>query len=157
MQNLEQITKRLDELLNDYITKDGAAAGMAVGIVYNREPVYAKGFGVKNKETGAPVDGNTLFHMASISKTYVATAVMQLVERGQINLDEKVTAYLPYFRLEDPRYQQITIRHLLTHTSGMPDEDDYEWDRPQLDEGALERYVRSVWNRELLWHPGQGT
>lgn len=157
MPNIEQITKRLDQLLNDYIAQDGAAAGMAVGIVYNREPVYAKGFGVKSKETGAPVDENTLFHMASISKTYVATAVMQLVERGQIKLDEKVTAYLTYFKLEDTRYQDITIRHMLTHTSGMPDEDDYEWDRPQLDAGALERYVRSVSNRELLWEPGQGT
>ncbi|MCJ8014858.1 serine hydrolase [Paenibacillus sp. KQZ6P-2] len=156
MEEYQYITEQLDRLLTDYIRNDRAAAGMAVGIVYNQQPIYAKGFGVKNKETGEPVDGNTLFHMASISKTYVATAVMQLVEQGKVLLDEKVTTYLPYFTMQDERYCDITVKHLLSHTSGMPDEDDYEWDRPQFDEGALERYVRSISDRELLWDPGFG-
>ncbi|MWV43192.1 serine hydrolase [Paenibacillus sp. HJL G12] len=156
MKEYQTITDQLDRLLTEYMNKDKAAAGMAVGIVYNHEPIYAKGFGVKNIETGEPVDGNTLFHMASISKTYVATAVMQLVEQGRVKLDEKVTAYLPYFSLQDERYREITVRQLLSHTSGMPDEDDYEWDRPQLDEGALERYVRSVSHLNLMWDPGIG-
>jgi len=156
MQEYQNITEQLDLLLSDYMERDSATAGMAVGIVYHGQPIYAKGFGVKSKETGEPVDGNTLFHMASISKTYVATAIMQLVEQGKVALDEKVVAYLPYFSLQDERYRDITVRDLLSHTSGMPDEDDYEWDRPQFDDGALERYVRGISNHQLMWEPGIG-
>ncbi|WP_152393403.1 serine hydrolase domain-containing protein [Paenibacillus guangzhouensis] len=156
MQKYQHIIDQLDSLLNDYIEKDRAAAGIAVGIVYDHQPIYAKGFGVKNIETGEPVDGNTLFHMASVSKTYVATAIMQLVEQGKIALDEMIMTYLPYFSLQDERYRDITVRHLLSHTSGMPDEEDYEWDRPQYDEEALERYVRQVSNLQLMWEPERG-
>lgn len=154
MKEYKHITDQLDRLLSDYFEYDKATAGMAVGIVYNHQPIYAKGFGVKNKETGEPASAHTLFHMASISKTYVGTAVMQLVEKGQILLDEKIVFYLPYFSLKDERYRDITVRQLLSHTSGMPDEDDYEWDLPQFDEEALERYVRGISNHELMWDPG---
>jgi len=76
------------------------------------------------------------------------------VEQGKLNLDAPVTKYLPYFRLKDARYRSITVRQLVTHTSGMPDVKDYEWGRPQYDEGSLERYVRSLENEQLLWDPG---
>ena len=74
---------------------------------------------------------------------------MQLAEQGQVDLDMPVTKYLPYFRIADDRYRAVTIRQMLTHTSGMPDEVDYEWDKPQYDDGALERYVRSLSGRNL--------
>lgn len=156
MKEIQQITEQLDHLLSEYISLDLAAAGLAVGIVYDHQPIYAKGFGRKNTDTGEPVDEHTLFHMASIAKTYVATAVMQLAEQGAVRLDEKITAYLPYFHLRDERCRNITVRQLLSHTSGMPDEDEYEWDRPQFDEAALERYVRSISGRELMWDPDLG-
>ena len=63
--------------------------------------------------------------------------------------------YLPYFRLADDRCNQITVRQMVTHTSGMPDVEDYEWDKPQYDDGALERYVRSLTNQKLLFAPGE--
>jgi CubicO group peptidase (beta-lactamase class C family) len=93
--------------------------------------------------------------MASITKPFVGTAIMQLVERGIVDLDAPAVKYLPYFRLADDRYQQITVRHMVTHTSGMPDVEDYEWGKPQYDDGALERYVRSVSNEKLLFAPGE--
>jgi len=80
---------------------------------------------------------------------------MQLVEHGAIDLDAPVVRYLPYFRLADERYRIITVRQMLTHSSGMPDVDDYEWDKPQYDAGALERYVRSLSRRTLLFAPGE--
>ena len=80
---------------------------------------------------------------------------MQLVERGIVDLDAPAVKYLPYFRLADDRYSQITVRQMVTHTSGMPDVDDYEWDKPQYDDGALERYVRSLTNQKLLFAPGE--
>jgi CubicO group peptidase (beta-lactamase class C family) len=93
--------------------------------------------------------------MASITKPFVATSIMQLVERGTLDLDAPVVKYLPYFRLADDRYNQITVRQMVTHTSGMPDVEDYEWDKPQYDDGALERYVRSLTNQKLLFAPGE--
>jgi CubicO group peptidase (beta-lactamase class C family) len=129
--------------------------GFAVGIVKDNEVVYARGFGYKNIGTKEPVTTTTLFHMASISKPFVATAVMQLVEQGKIDLDVPVTTYLPYFKLDDERYTDITIQQMLSHISGMPDVEDYEWDNPQYDEGALERYVRSLTDKKMRFDPGK--
>jgi CubicO group peptidase (beta-lactamase class C family) len=92
--------------------------------------------------------------MASITKPFVATAVMQLVEKGKISLDAPITQYLPYFEMADPRARTITIQQLLTHTSGMPDVADYEWNKPQYDDDALERYVRSLTDQRLVFDPG---
>jgi CubicO group peptidase (beta-lactamase class C family) len=101
-----------------------------------------------------PVTPETLFHMASVTKPFVATCVMQLWEQGKVDLDAPVTKYLPYFRLNDPRYRSITVRQILSHSSGMPDVEDYEWNKPQDDDGALERYVRSLTKQKLLFDPG---
>jgi CubicO group peptidase (beta-lactamase class C family) len=102
-----------------------------------------------------PVTAETLFHMASVTKPFVATSVMQLAERGRVDLDAPITRYLPYFQLKDPRYRAITVRLMLTHTSGMPDVEDYLWDKPEFDDGALERYVRSLRDKVLLSEPGR--
>jgi len=94
--------------------------------------------------------------MASISKPFVATGIMQLVEQGKIDLDEPVVTYLPYFKLDDERYNQITIQQILSHVSGMPDVmGEYGWDQPEYDDQALERYVRSLEDREMLFNPGE--
>ncbi len=129
--------------------------GLAIGVVADTEIVYAKGFGVRSIETREPISMTTIFHMASVSKPFVATAIMQCVERGQVQLDAPIITYLPYFRLDDERYSSITVQHMLSHVSGMPDEEDYEWDKPQYDEDALERYVRSLSSKTLLSGPGE--
>jgi CubicO group peptidase (beta-lactamase class C family) len=95
--------------------------GLAIGIVADNEVVYARGFGVKSIKTQAPISMITLFHMASISKPFVATAVMQLVEQGRVQLDAPVVTYLPYFKLDDDRCRDLTIQQMLSHVSGMPD------------------------------------
>ena len=145
--------KEIEELAQ--IVTDGfGVAGMAVGIVKGGQ-VDAKGFGVKNIETLEPVTASSLFHIASISKTFVATAGMQLVERGTLELDAPLLTYLPDFILDDERYRQITVRQMLSHTSGMPDTDDYGWDRPEYDDQALARYVHSLANEKLIGAPGE--
>jgi CubicO group peptidase (beta-lactamase class C family) len=93
--------------------------------------------------------------MPSISKPFVATAIMQLVEKGKIDLDAPVVTYLPYFKLDSEQYKVITIQHMLSHVSGMPDVMDYEWDKPQYDAGALERYVRSLAEEKTRRKPGE--
>ena len=83
--------------------------------------MYAKGFGVTKRNGGAPVTPGTIFQLSSIAKTFTSTAILQLVEQGKVDLDAPVTKYLPYFALADGRQDEITVRHLLTHTSGLPD------------------------------------
>jgi CubicO group peptidase (beta-lactamase class C family) len=130
--------------------------GFAISVVEDNRVVYAAAFGVKNiTRSDDPVTTRSLFHMASITKTFVATSIMQLVENGKIDLDAPVVKYLPYFRMADERYKIITVRQMVTHTSGIPDVDDYEWNKPQYDDGALERYVRSLGNLKLDFAPGQ--
>lgn len=130
--------------------------GFAIAVVEDNRVAYAAGFGVR-KITGKDdlMTTRSLFHMASITKPFVATSIMQLVEKGKVDLDAPVVKYLPYFRMADERYQTITVRQMATHTSGMPDVDDYEWEKPKYDEGALERYVRSLGRLRLDFAPGQ--
>jgi CubicO group peptidase (beta-lactamase class C family) len=78
---------------------------------------------------------------------------MQLAERGAFALDDAVSKHIP-FVLEDSRYRAITIRQLLTHSSGLPHADTYNWDKPQTGDTALANYVRSVRPLRLLFQPG---
>jgi len=150
----ERYRNELQPLIEDFMHKQ-QIPGFAIGVIQGGRLVYAHGFGVKNlAHNHDPVTPRSLFHMASITKTFVATSIMQLVEAGKINLDTPVVQYLPYFRLADDRYQTITVRQMVTHTSGMPDVEDYEWDKPQYDDGALGRYVRSLSNQKLIFAPG---
>ena len=147
----------LETKLDDFLSRTMAAhhvPGLAVAVTRGREILYLRALGTRNLDTGEPLSTDSLFHMASVSKPFVATAIVQLVEDGKIDLDAPVTRYLPYFQLADERYKEITIREMLQHTSGMPDVEDYEWDRPQLDEGAAERYVRSLSGEALIGPPG---
>jgi len=134
-----------------------AAPGIAVGVVRGDAFVFAKGYGVQHSKEGGSVRPETVFHTASVSKTFVALAVMQLVERGQLDLDAPVTRFLPYFRLADLRSAElITVRQLLSHTSGLPTdvEGGNWWESPEQDPGALERYIRSLDNRFPVAGPG---
>ena len=88
--------------------------------------------------------------MASLTKPFVATAIMQLVEKGKVDLEKPIIKYLPYFKLKTSLYDTITIRQMLNHTSGTPDVEDYEWDKPVYDDDALEKHVRSLANKELI-------
>ncbi len=117
--------------------------GLAVGVWKDGRVVFARGFGVARAGSRRAVTPRTVFHLASISKTFVAAAVMQLVETGRVSLESPVTAYLPAFRLKDARASVITVRQLLSHTAGMPDVSDYAWDAPEYDDGALTRWGES--------------
>ncbi len=143
----------LDSLCLEHM-KDNNVPGFAVGIASKGKILYAKGFGVKNLNTKEKITTSSVFHMASISKTFVATAVAQLVAEGKLELDDLVTDHLPYFQLKDPRYKDITVRHLVTHSSGIPDVWDYDWDKPKYDDLALENYVKGLRKKGLKFAPG---
>jgi len=150
--------KELDAVLQEIITQ-WTIPGMAVGLVQGDEIIYAKGFGVQSLKTEIPVTVDSIFCTASVSKCFVATAIMQLVGQGKLNLDAPVVHFLPYFQMDDERHRQVTIRQILSHTSGMPDMDEGEYDdlvaHPEWDDGAAERYVRGLRGRKLIADPGE--
>jgi CubicO group peptidase (beta-lactamase class C family) len=92
--------------------------GVAIAVVKNGKVVLAKGYGFANVEHQVPVKAETIFQSGSIGKQFTATAVMMLVEAGRINLDEKISSYLGAV---PESWRGITVRHLLTHTSGLTD------------------------------------
>jgi CubicO group peptidase (beta-lactamase class C family) len=154
IQTNKETKQKIDDYIQD-VMKKFDIPGIAIAVTKDSESIYINTFGVKNVVTKEKLQPEHIFHMASVSKPFVATAIVQLIEQGKINLDEPLTAYLPYFRLDDERYKDITIRQMLNHTSGMPDVNDYEWDKPQYDEGAAERYVRSLKKEKLIAAPGE--
>src|SRR6516225_949623 len=98
--------------------------GLAVGVVYDQQLVWAQGFGFADVDKKIPMTPATKFRMASHSKLFTATAIMQLRDAGKVHLDEAVSAYLPWFHIspanaDDPA---ITIEELLTHSAGLPRE-----------------------------------
>jgi CubicO group peptidase (beta-lactamase class C family) len=96
-------------------------AGVALGIVRDGQLVHARGYGHADIDSGRPVTTETVFRIASISKTFTAVALMQLWEQNRFGLDEPVNQYLRAYKVEhrDPRTPPVTFRHLLTHTSGI--------------------------------------
>lgn len=150
----KDIEQLLDKSMESYM-KNQAVPGISIGIVLEGELAIVKSYGVKNIKSGEAVTDSEMFHSASISKTFVTTSLMQLYEKGLLDINKPVTEYLPYFRLRDPRYKDIIVKQMMNHTSGMPDVYDYEWEKPQYEEGALENYVRSIYEYDLLWEPGK--
>jgi len=101
-------------------------SALSAAIIKDNEVVWAKGYGLYDRGNTKEADDYTIFLMASISKTFTATAIMQLYERGFFDLDDDVNEYLP-FSLRNPIYSDtpITFRMLLSHRSGLATEPDY--------------------------------
>jgi CubicO group peptidase (beta-lactamase class C family) len=99
---------------------NGKCGSATTAIMVDGKVVYAEGFGMADRLKNIPVVPATLYNIGSISKVYVAAAIMLLVDDGKVSLDKPVTAYLPEFKMADERYRQITVRMLLNHVSGMP-------------------------------------
>lgn len=115
----------LDLLIEGQMTATGIP-GLGAAIVRAGEPLWTKGYGQRHIGPSRPVLSDTPFMLASISKTVTATAVLQLVEDGAFGLDDDIATILD-FNLDNPRVtgdEVITVRHLLTHTSGLIDNDD---------------------------------
>ncbi|MEO8663564.1 MAG: serine hydrolase domain-containing protein [Bryobacteraceae bacterium] len=108
--------------------------GVAVGVVSGQELVWATGFGYADTGQKTPMSAQTKFRMASHSKLFTATALMQLREQGKLRLDDPVVKYLPWFAVKsaEPEDAPITIEELLTHSSGLPREAGSHWTTHQF-------------------------
>lgn len=155
-----EVEKRLFSQIDKYLqtqidtSEESPVPGISIAIVKGKELIYFKSFGVVNIKTKQPLKPDNTFHVASLSKTFTAASILQLTEKKKLRLDEKLTHYLPYFSMADERYRDITIRQVLNHTSGMPDVEDYEWEKAVADKGAAERWTRSLTNHKLIATPG---
>ena len=112
-------TARIDALFADFDHPN--APGASAMVIHNGKPVFAKGYGLANLEIKTPCTTNTNFRLASVTKQFTAMAVLILAEHEKLKLDERLTDFFPEF----PAYgKQITVNHLLTHTSGLLDYED---------------------------------
>ena len=128
--------------------------GVAAGVWRDGKVILRMGLGHQDGAGSRPIDGETVFHLASVTKPFVATAVMQLVSDGKMCLDCPLRRYLPYFSMQGSGADRITIRQLLTHTAGIGDTSDFGWTTPEYDDGSVERYVRSLATVRLQFAPG---
>lgn len=113
-----QASASLDSLFTSLYHSD--EPGAAVLILKGDDIVYDRGFGIANLNTGAKIDGNTFFNIASVSKQFSATAILKLAQEGKLSLDDNVKKYFPEFKSDF--FKDITLRNLLSHTSGIGDE-----------------------------------
>src|SRR6266516_4852073 len=119
----EQVTHATQELekLAQKQVEENALPGLAIAIVFQDKAVYAKGFGVRDTSTKVPVDADTVFQLASLSKSIGSTVVAELVGEGKITWDSKLSVLDPAFAMFDPWVtREITIRDMYAHRSGLP-------------------------------------
>jgi len=107
----DRVTALFDHL------NEGTQPGAAVMVIKDGGVVYSAGFGFANVDKHIPIDANSTFRLGSVSKQFAAMAIMVLADEGKLDYDDPVVDYIP----ELDGYPGVTIRHLLTHTSGMPD------------------------------------
>lgn len=112
--------KRVDSLFNSLYPAN--EPGVAVLILKQDSIIFDKGYGIADMEKQTPIDGNTFFNIASVSKQFSGVALMMLAEEGKLSLDDNVKKWFPDFKADF--FEKITLRHLLSHTSGIPDSRD---------------------------------
>lgn len=112
------VAARVDRFLATQLS-ESAIPGAAVALTHGDQVLMVRGYG--HDSTGAAVTPRSLFRVASLSKSFTALAVMQLVDAGLLNLDDRVQKHLPEFQMADPRAAQVTVRQLLDQTSGISD------------------------------------
>ena len=126
----------------------GDIAGLVVSVVKDGQVLIEKGYGLADVRAKVPMSAGTVLRVASLSKAFTATAVMQLVEQGKLDLDKDVNAYLD-FTIPAAFGKPITLRNLLTHTSGF-EETSYKHYRPPL---SLHDHMAMVPDR--IFPPGE--
>ena len=144
---------RVDQLVERYRV-GRKIPGMAVAVVRNGRVIKAQGYGSADLELGTPVTPAFRFGLGSISKQFTSTAIMQLAEEGRLTVDDPVSKYVDSL---PPHWSRLTLRQLMTHTSGLPEErwlpNFVEFDRvehQQLD------VLRTIFKDSLQFTPGGG-
>lgn len=131
--------------------------GISVAVMAQGRLAFSQGVGFADLENMVPANGSTVYNIGSVSKTLTAVAVLQLVEQGKVRLEDPIQKYVPSF---PEKGFPITIRHIMTHTSGIrhyrptdfPDSEDNENRRPVA---SLEEAIKIFKDEPLLFKPGE--
>lgn len=149
--NAQTTTNKIDSLLNDCYNK-GMFNGSAL-ISMNGKIVYKSAFGFANIEHEILNKTDTKFEIGSCTKQFTATLIMILKEKGQISLDDKITDYLPEYPAD--KGDRITIHHLLSHTSGIPEYVELqEMECLLFRENKPAEFMKVFWDLNLNFEPG---
>ncbi|WP_313891075.1 serine hydrolase domain-containing protein [Psychrobacillus sp.] len=117
---VEKMSKEIDQYCNEIVEKY-KIPGFAIGLAKEGELLWGKGFGYRDVEKELPVTMDTVFGIASVTKSFTCVAIMQLQEAGKLSVHDPIITYLPEFKTpDDKQTEQITIHHLMTHTGGLP-------------------------------------
>jgi CubicO group peptidase (beta-lactamase class C family) len=126
----QALANRIDSIVED-VREANNIPGMSVAVVLGGDTIVLKGYGYANLENDVPATPESVYQLASVSKQFTAVGILNLVERGKVNLDDPLTKYVPDHVTNG---RPVTIHHLLTHTHGMQDynrpETLDEWTRP---------------------------
>lgn len=141
---LDKIT--VDDYVEHYLERHGLP-GASIVIVKDGEIIHAQGYG--HDSEGEALTANSIVRIGSVSKSFTAFAVLQLVDEGKVQLDDPIVRHLPMLTMDDPRFQEVTVRQLLSHTSGIPN--------PTIVSGAdtLEGGVERLQQWKLQSNPGE--
>ena len=114
----DEIAKRIDQVFGT-VYNNADEPGAAVLIMQGKDIIYSKCFGLADMETKEPVTLETNFCIASVSKQFSAVALLQLAEEDKLSLNDPLSKFFPEFQA--PFFKEITLHHILSHTSGIPD------------------------------------
>ena len=145
------------DLLEAWIEAQAAYSelpGMSMGIILDQDLIWSRGFGYGDRDKKTPARPDTIYRVASLTKLFTNTAIVQLRDQGALQLDDPVARHLPWFALRNPfpDAPEITIRHLLTHTAGLPREAAFPyWTDFQFP--SREQLLESLPDQELVYPP----
>ncbi len=149
--DIYNLTTTIDSIFHQSIETNGP--GACVLVVYDGKILHAKGYGLADIENCIPNKPRTNMRIASVSKQFTAMAILTLIDQKLLSLDDSINAFF-----NAPVFRNITIEHLLTHTSGLPDNEVVfmkNWDRSKIAENkdVLEWYIKE--NPSLKFEPGK--
>jgi CubicO group peptidase (beta-lactamase class C family) len=102
------------------LMKQGGIPGLSIALIRNGKTTWLQGFGVKDKQTQEPVQADTVFEAASLSKPMFTYGLLKLIDQGKLDLDTPLSSYLPAPYIADERVRKITARLVLSHRTGFP-------------------------------------
>ncbi len=143
---------RIDSMLAAELA-DAPIAGLSIAVVKGRDTIVMKGFGLGDVENAVAVTPATVFRIGSVTKQFTSSAIMQLVEKGKLSLDDTLGAMLPG---APPRWRGVTLRQLLNHTSGIPSYTDLgpKWQRRWREDMLPDTIIAMTAGDSMWFAPG---
>ncbi|RKE87236.1 serine hydrolase domain-containing protein [Epilithonimonas arachidiradicis] len=151
--SIRKLVQSSDEFFNKNLQQNKNIVGISAAIIVNDSVIWSNGFGYADKFNNVPMTTNTIVNMGSITKTFTSLSVMQLQQRGSLNINDPLNSYLTDFRPKTKNIdiKDITVRSVLTHTSGIqPD----IWKNSDLKSGKYTDVLGYINDTYITYPPG---